>query len=378
MKQGMSDSLLPRTLSVLEAGIAEHLHLGVQLYVSVRGQPVAALALGQSRLGIPMRPDTLCLWLSSGKPITSVAIAQLWEDGRLDLDQPVSNFVPEFAEVGKGMVTIRQLLTHTGGIRMADKCDLGHEWNEIIDCVCRTPLDAHAAPGQRAAYHPSGSWYILGEIARRISGQGFPSYVQERVFKPAGMHDCWLALPPAEFQRYGERLAFMYHTDTSTPSPHRKWNTGEDAAVCRPGRNARGPIRELGRFYENLLASRMNIAPDSTQTLLRSETALAVTGRHRTGMFDDTFQQVIDWGLGFALDSKRHGREMVSYGYGRHASDQTFGHGGAQSSCGFADPAHGLVVAWACNGLPGERRHQHRAHAINTALYEDLGLTGES
>jgi hypothetical protein len=75
---------------------------------------------------------------------------------------------------------------------------------------------------------------------------------------------------------------------------------------------------------------------------------------------------IIGWGI-FMIDSKRYGREMVSYGYGRFAAEDTFGHGGSQSSCAFADLAHGLVVAWAFNGLPGERRHQHRAHELNTS-----------
>ena len=58
-------------------------------------------------------------------------------------------------------------------------------------------------------------------------------------------------------------------------------------------------------------------------------------------MMDVTFKHVVDWGLGTIIDSKRYGVETVPYGYGRYASDATFGHGGSQSSVGFADPAHG-------------------------------------
>ena len=61
-------------------------------------------------------------------------------------------------------------------------------------------------------------------------------------------------------------------------------------------------------------------------------------------------------------------------GYGGYASDEAFGHSGAQSSCAFADPARKLVVAWSCNGLPGERLHQRRAREINSAIYDDVGL----
>jgi CubicO group peptidase (beta-lactamase class C family) len=83
---------------------------------------------------------------------------------------------------------------------------------------------------------------------------------------------------------------------------------------------------------------------------------------------------VIDFGLGFIVNSNRYGVETVPYGYGRSAADQAFGHSGAQSSCAFGDPTHKLVVAWSCNGLPGERLHQRRAREINSAIYEDLGL----
>ena len=98
--------------------------------------------------------------------------------------------------------------------------------------------------------------------------------------------------------------------------------------------------------------------------------------RFRFGMFDETFRHVMDWGLGFIVDSKRYGPETVPYGFGPHASSRTFGHGGAESSIGFADPEAGLVVAWVANGMPGEARHNRRNRAINAAIYEDLGLIG--
>jgi CubicO group peptidase (beta-lactamase class C family) len=364
---------LSRAVAAIEQGISDGLHLGAQLYVSRQGQTLADLAIGEARTGVRMRSDTILLWLSSAKPVTAVAIAQLWERRRLELDDAVIRHIPEFGQGGKENVTIRHLLTHTGGIRTAEKCDLGKEWTEIINCVCATPLEPHWAPGQRAAYHPSSTWYVLGEVVRRIDGRPFDQYVRQEIFQPCELRDAWLALPPPEFRRYGDRLGIMYHTEKGAPSPHRKWNTESDAAVCRPGRTGRGPARELGRFYEILLQLRQAGA-GSSGGLLRPETVRELTRRQRVGMFDDTFQQVIDWGLGFAIDSKRYGREMVSYGYGRYASEDTFGHSGSQSSCAFADPATGLVVAWVFNGVPGERRHQHRAHELNSAIYQDVGL----
>ena len=367
---------LPLSTAVIERGIAERLHLGAQLYVSVNGRVVANLAIGESRFGVPMEVDTLLLWLSSGKPLTAVAIAQLWEQNRLTWDQPVSDILPEFGQAGKEAITIRQLLTHTGGIRTTDKCDAGTSWDEILECIYQSAPELRTAPAEPAAYHPSGSWYVLGEIVHKLDGRPIEEYLRAEVFGSIGMRDCWIALPANDFHRYGQRLAVIYHTEKTPPTPHRKWNSETEVALCRPGRNGRGPIRELGRFYEALLAQRREEQPDLGRPFLKADTVRQMTTRQRRERFDDTFQQVIDWGLGFAIDSKRYGREMVSYGFGRYASDQSFGHGGSQSSCGFADPANGVVVAWAFNGLPGERLHQLRAHELNSAIYRDLGLTG--
>ncbi len=136
-----------------------------------------------------------------------------------------------------------------------------------------------------------------------------------------------------------------------------------------PGSSARGPIRELGRFYEELLS-----ALKGESDLFTAQTVEAMTSPHRVGELDRTFQHVVDFGLGFLVDSNRYGADTVPYGFGKHCSPRTFGHGGAQSSMGFADPEHDLVVAWAANAQIGEPRHNARNRAINTAIYEDLGL----
>ena len=78
----------PRTREAIEDGIRDRLHLGAQLYVSLHGEPVADAALGEDRPGAPLTRGHLMLWLSSTKPVPAVAIAQLWERGLLELDDP--------------------------------------------------------------------------------------------------------------------------------------------------------------------------------------------------------------------------------------------------------------------------------------------------
>ena len=110
---------LDRAAHVIESGIERGLHIGAQLYVSLDGKRVADLAFGLAREGVAMTPDTIMLWMSSTKPITALAIAQMWERGKISLDDRVAQYIPEFGVRGKESITIRRVLTHTGGFRGA-------------------------------------------------------------------------------------------------------------------------------------------------------------------------------------------------------------------------------------------------------------------
>ena len=118
-----------------------------------------------------------------------------------------------------------------------------------------------------------------------------------------------------------------------------------------PGASLRGPVRELGQFYEML--QRGGISTSGKQ-LLSPDAVQQMTSRHRAGKFDQTFQHVVDFGLGVLCNSNQYGVETVPYGFGEHCSAATYGHGGAQCSMGFCDPVRRLVVAWSANGFCGE------------------------
>lgn len=357
---------VPAARGVIEAGRAEGIHIGAQLYVSLNRQVVADCALGESRAGVPMTPDTLMIWFSSTKPVTAVALAQQWERGRCSPDDPVCQHLPEFAAEGKERVTLRHLLTHTGGFRFADGFGTRHgpfavSWDENVARVCAAQLEPGWVPGQKAGYHPTSSMFIIGEIVRRCDGRPFARYVREEIFQPLGMHDSWIGMPPERYRAYGDRIGWMHATEKGGAKPLPVTDSEEGTARCIPGGNGRGPMRELGWFYEALLGH----GARNGVRIVSPQTVAALTARHRVGMHDATLGLVVDWGLGFAIDT-------VSYG--RHASARTYGHGGAQSSVGLADPEYGLVVALVTNGMPGRERHYRRFEAVCSALYEDLAL----
>lgn len=368
------DLILPQTCSVIEQGMISGDHAGAQLYVSRGGSPVAEVALGDSRPGMPMTTDSIVLWLSSTKPIGAAAVLQLREQGLLELDDPVARHIPEFAAHGKEAVTIRHLLTHTCGFRWVDIGWPENDWNTIIALLCDAHLEKDWTPGQKAGYHPFTSWCILGELVGRVDGRKFSQYVRDEIFEPLGMADSWIGMPVEQYRRYGERIGLLSDTFAQTkaasePAFHR-FSSERGATDCIPGGNGHGPVRELGSFYEMLLAGG---EVGGMQVLSRDSVAM-MTSRQRVGMFDETFKHVMDWGLGVIIDSKQYETRPIPYCYGPHASPETFGHGGSQSSVGFADPAHGLVVAVVFNGTPGEPRHQRRLQQFCTALYQDLGL----
>jgi CubicO group peptidase (beta-lactamase class C family) len=365
--EDFGQEVFPKACAWLEECTTKGWQLGSQIYVSVGSTPRLDLGLGECRLGHAMTREVLNLWFSSGKPVTAVAIGQLVERGTLGWDDPVARWLPEFGRHGKEVLELRHLLTHAGGFRAADQVPEDTAWPEVLAQICDAPLEPGAVPGSHAAYHTHSSWSVLAEIVQRAASQPFDDYVAEHIFRPVGMNSSFVRLDAEKHAALEPRLGWMHLTDRGQMDPHPFWNTPQSAAILRPGAFLRGPIHDLGRFYEALLAD--------PSPLLRRETIAVMTRRQREGMFDDTFKHKIDFGFGFIINSNRYGLETVPYGFGRHASDDAFGHGGVQTSCAFADPRHGLVVAWVCNGLPGIRIHHKRGRELNTLIYEDLGLS---
>lgn len=371
-----SDALssLPKTRSAIEEGIRQGLHLGAQLYVSLRGETVADGAVGEDRPGHPLTSRHLMLWLSSSKPVTAVALAQLWERGKLEWDDPVVRFLPEFGANGKDRITLRHLLTHTGGIRMLDVGWPGSSWDQIIARLSAMRPEPRWVPGEKAGYHTASSWFILGEVVRRADGRPYEHYVREEIFEPLGMLDSWVGMPVERYRSYRDagRIGAMFDTE-SPERPSQDWDTEERCTRSHPGGNGYGPMRELGRFYEMLLARGAVPGDPAGRRILTPQSVEALTARHRAGMLDYTFRHVLDWGLGVIVNSAQYGAETVPYGYGHHASRRTFGHSGYRSSTGFADPERGLAVALAFNGTPANEQHERRIRDVLDAIYQDLG-----
>lgn len=359
---------LPRTAAVIEEGITTGLHVGAQLAVSLDGKPRAELTVGQGSPDAEMTRDTLLPWFSMTKAVTSLCALQQWERGAFDLDDPVATHIPEFGANGKDRVTIRHLLTHTGGFRTADGLSPNGAFSrgmaESVAMICEAPLEPGWVPGRKAGYHPTSGMTILAELVRRSDGRDFDQYVMDEVFLPLGMPDCSIGMSADLLAAKQAMLGVMHMTVGKEPLPLHAINDPELLSRVVPGAGGRGPMHQLVRFYECLLGKgeREGVRIASTQTIE------AMMARHRVEMFDETFQTVVDWGLGLHID-------MILMG--RHCSPRAAGHGGAQSSIAFCDPEHGLAVAAVVNGMAGPAHHR-RFEAILSALYVDLDLAQEA
>lgn len=354
---------LTRTVAVIEAGIERKLHLGVQVALVVDGQ-AQGLAMGEAEPGMPLTSEMAIPWLSAGKPVTAVAIATLVDAGKISFDDVVSKYISEFGQGGKEGITIGNLLTHTAGLSPVDVDWSTTSWDDIIRSISEQPAREGWTVGKDAGYDPVASWFLLGDVIQRVSGRDLETYLKEEIFEPVGMTGTSVrGSGEVDFAPLYDRVGGQMQV-----SPYTARLAKDHVA---PGSSLRGPAADLAKFYQHLLE-----ILDGHLGLISQGTLKNVLTRHRRETFDQTLQHQVDYGYGFILDSNRYGVDTVPYGFGRHASETAFGHGGSQSSMGFADPRYKLAAGVIANGRAGEGQHQRRFRELLTALYEDLGLSG--
>ncbi|HEX3915889.1 MAG TPA: serine hydrolase domain-containing protein [Caulobacteraceae bacterium] len=369
---------LARTLAVIDAGMRAKRHVGAQLYVAKDGETVADLGLGLAAAGRPMTTASMMTWLSTSKIATSLLFARIWEEGLVALDDPVAAHIPEFGVRGKERVTLRQVWTHTCAMLNVEQklfpVRYAQTNAENIALICRSGLDRDRTPGVSAGYQTSIVTLLLAEIIARKRGRDFRELIREELFLPLGMTDCWLGMPAEALERYADRLGKTFDTMGDEPKPDGAW--APDAPVqlmhTMPGGNGRGPMNQLARLLELM---RRGGELDGVR-IVSPQTVDAMTARHRCGLHDDNFGQVLDWGLGLTLDSRiHHGGATHLYGYGPHASPRAYGHSGFRTTLAFCDPEYGLVVTCAWNGMVADDHiHSERQNALCGAIYEDLVL----
>jgi CubicO group peptidase (beta-lactamase class C family) len=166
---------------------------GISLAVAKDGKPLYVKSYGVATLEHPVktRPDTVYQIGSIGKQFTAVAVMMLANEHKLDLDDPLSKYLPE-VPASWGKVTIRTMLNHQSGIPQfttpeRQLLNLVHDYTdlELIQLASTQPLDFE--PGTNVSYSDTG-YVLLGFVINRVAGMFYGDFLQQRVFKPLGMN----------------------------------------------------------------------------------------------------------------------------------------------------------------------------------------------
>src|SRR3954452_22972146 len=233
----------------LRRGIAGGSFPGAQFYASVAGEVVADVAVGEARLGTPMTSDTVVAWQCNTKPVTAVAACQLWERGVIELDVPVTTYIPEFGAHGKHDVTVRHLLTHTGGFAFDPPAATMRAvpWGDVERLVFDASLIDGWTPGADFRYSGWLGYASLGVLVSRLDGRTFSRYAREEVFEPLGMQDCWLGIEGAAVDEVASRMAVLYDTSGPKPvaAPLGGFYRSAQLEACFPATGGVGPVRQL-------------------------------------------------------------------------------------------------------------------------------------
>ena len=161
---------------------------GLALLVSRDGKILRAQGYGLANveLQVPVKPETLFQSGSMGKQFTATAVMMLVEEGKIGLDDALTNYFPEAPSAWK-QVTVRELLSHTGGFTdYPEKFDFRRDRteDELLKVVEGIPLAY--PPGTKWSYANLG-YLTLGILIHRVSGKFYGDFLQERVFQPLGM-----------------------------------------------------------------------------------------------------------------------------------------------------------------------------------------------
>ena len=206
MVNGYCDEKFSEAREVFSESINTGFELGAAISLEIEGETVLDLwgGVDSPSKGTKWQENTIVNVFSSTKGIAAICLLQLVEQGKLDLDLPVANYWPEFAQGGKETIPVRYLFCHKSGLCGIRK-PLGQgafcDWDFICsELASQEPL---WEPGTAHGYHAITYGHLVGEVLRRIDGRTIGQYFKEEIADPLDL-DFWFGLPDSEFSRVTE------------------------------------------------------------------------------------------------------------------------------------------------------------------------------
>lgn len=208
----------------------------------------------------PVDDNTIYDWASNTKTLTGIAIMQLRDRGRLQLDDPVVRYLPELSAVhnphgSMEAITIRHLMSHSAGFRSptwpwgGDKPWHPHEpteWSQLVAMLPYTEIEF--APGSRYSYSNPGIVF-LGRIIELLSGDDYEVYIDKNILKPLGMHRSYFDITPYHLLR--DRSNNYSVKDGQTTANGLDFDTG--ITTSNGGLNA--PLPDMVRYVTFLMGA---------------------------------------------------------------------------------------------------------------------------
>jgi CubicO group peptidase (beta-lactamase class C family) len=352
--------------------------------VQVDGETVVDLWGGHADVAKtrPWQENTLVNVYSTTKGITAFCAHRLIDEGKLDLDERVATYWPEFAAAGKGAVPVRDLLSHRVGlpaVREPLPPEALYDWDAMVTALAAE--EPWWTPGTQHGYHALTFGWLVGELVRRVSGKSLGSYFRETFAEPLGL-DFHVGLAEAEHARAAEMTpiatpgegeadaeaiemgkAMLTEPEGMTarafmnpPSMAAGVNIPEWRSAEIPGANGHGTARSLAALYG--AAARNDGRVLSPEGIERARTEQS-HGKDAVLFLSTRF------GLGFMLS-----QDKVAASFG--PSPGAFGHPGAGGSVGFADTERRVGFGYVMNRMGPRILLDDRALALIDAVYASL------
>ena len=291
--QAQSQHRLPSSAEIdafLDATVAQTQIPGVVAMVADADGVLysGAFGLQDTANGVPMTTDTIFRIASMTKPVTSVAVMMLVQEGDIGLDDPVADYLPAFEDLkvienynpadksytsrpAATPMTVRHLLTHTSGLGYAFSSSILADLIGGDPGASATALPLLHDPGTRWTYGESTR--VLGTLVEEVSGQPLDEFVRERIFIPLGMSDTFYQVPAAK----NHRIATVHRTTeqglVEEPNPV------EITAPVYGDGGLHSTAADYVKFVQMFLNN--GRAPDGTRLL--SEATVQLMGRNHTG-----------------------------------------------------------------------------------------------
>jgi len=340
---------------------------GLSVMVSRRGRLAYERHAGLADIArsLPMQPDSIVRIYSMTKPLTSVALLMLYEDGLFQLDDPISDVLPYFKDMhvyaGEGRapvpaergITYRDLLTHTSGLTYgfmeatavdAMYRDSGVDFQtsdgtlaEVVERAATLPLLAQ--PG--TAWNYSIATDVLGHLVAVLSGQGFGRFLHDRVIAPLGMMDTAFQVPPEKLGRFAANYAKGQDGKAVLLDDPATSRFATPRAIASGGGGLVGTGRDYMRFCRMLL----NHGTLDGERLLGRKTIELMTANHLGGdmasmgqaRFSESSYAGIGFGLGFSVMLDPARAQILG-------SPGEYAWGGAASTAFWIDPAEDMAA----------------------------------